>query len=145
MHYKYFPSIRSLIFLSFVLFIANGTARAQKCLTYGPAVTLTGTLTSHVFPGPPNYESIKHGDRKETAIILTLAKPVCASGDDPNGFDVSYSALRDMQLVIRNDADWKIVHRQMGKHVTVTGTLFGASTGHHRTKVLIDVSHIESK
>ena len=119
-------------------------ARAQKCLEFEPTtVTLTGTLYSKVFPGPPNYESIRHGDRKETAIILKLAKSKCTTGETM-GMDGSYTGLREMQLVILDDKWWKTVRRRMGKHVVVTGTLFGAHTGHHRTKVLIQVADIRS-
>jgi Domain of unknown function (DUF4431) len=34
------------------------------------------------------------------------------------------------------------VRRLMGKRVTVTGKLFHAITGHHRTKVLIEVVNV---
>ena len=117
-------------------------ASAQKCLEYGPTVSLEGKLRSQVFAGPPNYESIKRGDRKETAVIVTLARRTCTTGNDPNGFEVSEKGIREMQLVVTRPEDWKIVRRQMGKRVTVTGTLFHAATGHHRTKVLIFVKTI---
>src|SRR4030095_9184595 len=81
--------------------------------------------------------------RKETAIILKLAKPVCTTGNTM-GMDGSYRSLRDMQLVVFHDKQSKIVHRRMGKRVVVTGTLFGAHTGHHRTKVLISVGSIRA-
>jgi len=115
---------------------------AQKCFGYGPVVTLTGKLHSRVFPGPPNYESIRQGDQKETAYLLTLVKAICTDGNDPQGIDVPESDLRDVQLVITNDAHWATLHRLMGKRVTITGTLFHAHTGHHRTKVLAEVSSI---
>jgi hypothetical protein len=118
-----------------------GSARAQ-CVKYEPeTVTLTGRVSSHVFPGPPNYESIKRGDRKETAIILTLAAPICVEGsDDPT--DRPEDNVRDLQLLINKPADWKVVDERLGKRVTVTGHLFHATTGHHRTKVLFDVKDV---
>ena len=127
-----------------VLLLAGfcATASGQKCLEYGPTVSLTGTLRSQVFPGPPNYESIKRGDRKETAIILTLVARTCTTGNDPQGLDVPEIGIREMQLVITKDAQWKTVRRLMGKRAIVTGTLFHAHTGHHRTKVLVDVAII---
>ncbi len=118
------------------------SASGQKCLEYGPTVSLTGTLRSQVFPGPPNYESIKRGDRKETAITLTLVARACTAGTDHQGFDVPETGIRETQLVIMKDARWKTVRRLMGKRAIVTGTLFHAHTGHHRTKVLIDVASI---
>src|SRR6476661_919601 len=101
----------------FVIFGVCSSAFAQKCLEYGPTVTLTGTLQSRVFAGPPNYESIRHGDRKETAIILRLSRPTCTTGKDWP--DLSYRDIREMQLVVfsTKDEDWKIVHDRMGKSV----------------------------
>jgi hypothetical protein len=122
-----------------LLMIAGGCliASAQKCLKYGPtAVSLTGTLRSQVFPGPPNYESIKRGDRKETAIILTLVAPTCTAGNDPQGVEVTEMGVREMQLVVTKTAHWKIIRRRMGKRVVVTGTLFHAVTGHHHKRFL---------
>jgi hypothetical protein len=122
------------------------SASAQRCLKYSPTVVkLKGTLRSHVFPGPPNYESIKRGDRKERAIILMLAAPTCTtSKDPPQGLDDPETDIREMQLVVTKSAHWKTVERRLGKRVIVTGTLFHAHTGHHRTKVLIDVTNIRA-
>ena len=132
-----------LILATLLLLVGFGSdASGQQCLEYGPTVSLTGTLRSQVFPGPPNYESIKRGDGKETAIILTLAAPVCTTGNDPQGIDVPESAIRDVQLVVIKDAHWPAVHRLMGKRAIVTGTLFHAHTGHHRTKVLLTVASL---
>jgi hypothetical protein len=119
-------------------------ANAQRCLEYGPSISLTGILRSQVFAGPPNYESIRRGDRKETAIILTLVASTCTTGNDPGGVDVPETGIREMQLVVMKSADWKTIRRRMGKRVTVTGTLFHSITGHHRTKVLIDVANIRA-
>lgn len=130
-----------LIATAFISFGAYSSARAQ-CLKYEPAVvTLTGKLSSHIFPGPPNYESIKRGDEKERAIILTIAAPICVNGGG-DAVDEPENNIRDLQLVITKPPDWQIVERRLGKRVTVVGTLFHAHTGHHRTKVLIDVTNI---
>jgi len=117
---------------------------AQKCFEYGPTVSLTGRLSSQVFPGPPNYQSIRRGDRKETALLLGLVQTICTTGNDPQGFDVPETEVRQVQLAITKEAHWKIARRLVGKHVTVTGTLFHAHTGHHRTKVLIDVANVRA-
>jgi len=89
-------------------------------LSYEPAVvTLEGTLVRRTFPGPPNYESIRKGDRPETAWILELGAPVCVYPD---------SAEPDIL--------W-------GKEVIVMGTLYGVHTGHHHTPVLLTIESIE--
>jgi hypothetical protein len=118
---------------------------AQQCLRYGPAlVSFSGVLRSQVFPGPPNYESIRRGDRKETAIILKLSATSCVTGNEGDDLNVSETGIRDVQLVVTKDSDWKTVRRLIGKRAKVTGTLFHAHTGHHRTKVLIDVTDIRA-
>ena len=125
---------------------AQQNAGAQQCLEYGPTVSLSGTMRSKVFPGPPNYESIKRGDRRETAIILSLATPTCTNPGDPaNIVDVAETDIRDVQLVITKPSDWKLVKRLLGKPVVLTGTLFHSHTGHHRTKLLLTVADIKPK
>ena len=134
-----------LSLLGFLLVAGFSTASGQNCLEYGPTVSLTGTISSRVFAGPPNYESIKRGDRKETAIILTLASPVCITANDTvNSFDVAEADVREVQLVISKPEHWKALKRLRGKPVAITGTLFHAHTGHHRTKILITVDRINT-
>jgi hypothetical protein len=134
---------KRLLMTTFLLLVGFcASASGQKCLEYGPTVSLTGTLRSQVFPGPPNYESIKRGDRKEKAIILTLRARACTTGNDPQGFDVPETGIREIQLVVTKDAHWKTVRRLMGNRAIVSGTLFHAHTGHHRTKVLVEVADI---
>ena|ERR1051326_5448823 len=118
------------------------SVEAQKCLPYSSPVTLSGKLTSRIFPGPPHYTSIRRGDQKETAILLILPAAICTTGNDPEGIDVPESGLRDIQIAVTKDGDWPTVRRLIGKRATVTGTLFHAHTGHHRTRVLLDLSRI---
>ena len=135
-----------LSLLIFLLVAGVSTASGQNCFEYGPSVSLTGTLSSRVFAGPPNYESIKRGDRKETAIILSLASPVCTtSGAVSNSFDIAETNIREVQLVISKPEHWKQLKRLRGKPVSITGTLFHDHTGHHRTKILIDVAELTEK
>lgn len=125
-----------------ILLLLCGTAKAQECLRYGPTVTLTGTLRSEVYPGPPNFESIKRGDRAETATILALPVPTCVDGNDPANLEVSENGIRRVQLVITRTAQWKTIRRLMNRRAIVTGTLFHAVSGYHQTEVLIDVTSI---
>jgi len=135
------------IVLAIVIVVISGcvsSAAAQKCFEYGPPVTFTGKLLSKIAPGPPNYESIRKGDQKETVILLTLAQPFCTTGNDPAGVDVPEKGLRDLQLAITKDEDWPAIRRLKGKRVTVSGTLFHAHTGHHRTRVLMSVTQVRA-
>ena len=102
----------SLMFTVFLLTTGWLSVSAQKCLDYETPVTLTGRLHSRVFAGPPNYESIRHGDMKEVAILLKLDEPTCTAGNDWP--DISYPDVRGIQIVIMNDEHWPTVHRRMG-------------------------------
>jgi len=144
---RHLVSSKAILLSAAILLVGTCYLPASaQCLKYAPAVvTLTGTLGAHVFPGPPNYESIKRGDRKERAIILRLAAPTCTTrSDPPQGLDDPEANIRELQLVVTKSAHWKTVERRLGKRVLVTGTLFHAHTGHHRTKVLIDITNIRA-
>jgi hypothetical protein len=135
-----------LLLLAFALLIAlSASASAQQCLEYGPIVSLSGMLRSQVFPGPPNYESIKRGDRAETAIILTLRRPICTTTKTPDDVYLPDTDIHNVQLVLTKPSDWKLVKRLLGKRVLVTGTLFHSHTGHHHTKVLVSVDELKLK
>jgi len=108
---------------------------ADVCLTYEPStVSLRGVVKAEEFPGPPNYESVAKGDAPEKVWILALASPVCVSGRDSWG-NGPVNTVRNIQLVVPAPL-LKSIHPGQ---VEVTGRLFGAHTGHHRTKVLLDV------
>ena len=137
-----------LLFLTLALLIGFSTsASAQECLEYGPTVSLTGTLRSKVFPGPPEYVSIKRGDRAETAMIVKLAAPICTTSkqEKPDDLSIPETDVRDVQLVLTTPAHWKAAKSRLGKSIVVSGTLYHAHTGHHRTKVLMMVSELKPK
>lgn len=134
--------------LAVITMLLSGLAApvsAQRCLAYERnVVTLTGKLHSQVFAGPPNYESIRKGDRKETALLVTLTERLCTVGGASQEGDEAETNIREIQLVVQNPAHWKTIQRLMGKRVQITGSLFHAFTGHHRTKVLIEVASIRA-
>jgi hypothetical protein len=47
------------------------SAQAADCLSYSENISLEGVLSQQTFAGPPNYESIATGDRKETYLFIT--------------------------------------------------------------------------
>jgi len=133
-----------------VLFLLATTAcvaqsrPAKGCLSYEPAVVnLNGILISETFPGPPNYEGTRQGDKAEVYWLIDLSRPVCVNADkrEPDLNQVQKS-VRRVQLVL----DPIVYERQkglLGKRVVVTGTLFGAHTAHHHTPVLLTVKTLE--
>jgi hypothetical protein len=116
-------------------------AAAQDCLQYEPAVVhLTGTISKKTFPGPPNYESIKGGDQRETYWVLHLARPVCTkvSGDNE-----AETGVTDVQLILTRK-QYALYKKFAGRKdpLTIKGQLSHAMTGHHHTPVLMEVLSI---
>ncbi len=138
------PIVRRRVLRSFVIAIASFwglglgiTDSAARCLPYEPdQVTLVGTLTSRIFPGPPNYHSIAQGDRPETIFMLTLDEPICVSGDPSSRLNSkSHSRVTEVQLVTRGLAP----RRFLNKRVRASGSFFSARKGHYRTPIVLTV------
>src|SRR5208283_4683320 len=113
-----------------------GQIKPAGCLSYEPAlVTLHGTLTRKTFPGPPNYQDIRKGDKAEKAWFLDLDLPLCVDADrsEPD-LNPSQKNIRKVQLVLEAGAAG-MYKELLGRRVVATGTLFGAHTGHHHTPV----------
>lgn len=112
------------------------------CLRWGPAsVSLSGKLVSETFPGPPNYESVAKGDQPETYWILLLEKPVCVDGVDDLGQGHLEARVERIQLVLTPELQKK--HRaSVGSLVEVMGMFMAAVSGHHHTKVLLEVTDL---
>jgi hypothetical protein len=115
--------------------LISGAQGSAACLSYAEPAMLEGRLVRRVFPGPPNYESIARGDRREVALILQLESPACVDADpaDSSGFSPAIGRVSEIQLVAAGAGP----KPAPGARVRVTGHLFGAHTGHHRTPVLL--------
>ncbi len=117
-------------------------AAENPCLKYEPEVVeLHGMVKRVVFPGPPNYESIKKGDEPEPYWVLYLPKEICVQGDPKDEFNSETEKnVKSLQLM---DVDYKKDRGLLGKSVVVKGTLMHSYTGHHHTPVLVQVKSIE--
>lgn len=135
--------IMAAALLSALLFSPFFASAAEKpCLKYEPEVVeLHGMVKRVVFPGPPNYESVKKGDEPEPYWVLFLPKEACVQGDPKNEFNSETEKnVRSLQLM---DVDYKKDRSLLGKSVIVKGTLMHSYSGHHHTPVLIQVKSIE--
>jgi hypothetical protein len=119
---------------------AAAQTQSPLCLPYEPeAVVLTGTVQRVVAYGPPNYGGTPARDAKEIFYSLQLTAPICVAGGDDED-EPAEPAIRQAQIAfIKLPFDRTLP----GHRVTITGTLFHASTGHHHTKVLISPDRIE--
>src|SRR6266550_4877124 len=109
----------------------------NSCLEYEPmVVTVLGRLTIDTFPGRPNYESVRQGDEPEPEYVLHLTRPICVRGKAGDGFDSDQTGLESLQVLV-DDPLRSTAHALISREVVISGTLFGAETGHHHTQVLI--------
>jgi hypothetical protein len=121
--------------------LSGGLVAEESCLRYEPAVAqLRGHVCLRTFPGPPNYESIKTGDRPERQVLLKLDEPVCILADS-NDRTTSQDE-HDQQLITVVPPVGMKLARYVGAHVRVEGTLFHAITAHHHTPVLVQMGRI---
>jgi hypothetical protein len=136
---KSIPYIAQAIILILCFMACAPEAKSEGCLSYEPAqVTLNGTIVEKIFPGPPEFESIEKGDRPDTHWILKLSEPVCVNGDPKDEINSETETnIKAIQLIVQED-DNQYKHL-LSRKVVVTGTLFHAHTGYHRTRVLMEV------
>lgn len=97
------------------------------------------------FPGPPNYEDVKKGDKPEMYWLLQLQRAVCIN-EDPQQSDVNpaHQSVATVQLVV-DPLTYKSDSKLLGKRVVATGKLFGAITGHHHTPVVLNVTTLAAR
>jgi hypothetical protein len=135
--YQYLPAV--VLSLGLFLAAAESILAADGCFSYEPArVELTGKVSKKQAFGPPNYGEDPAHDRRETYLVLVLNAPLCVTGDPKSPTNnESETDVREVQLVF---APGQSIRRSwLNRQVSVSGTLFHAITGHHRTKVLIQV------
>lgn len=118
------------------------SAQRQECLSYDPEVVqLVGTISRQTFPGSPNYESIRKGDKPETYWVLNLPDTVCTQ---PSGDNDGEDKVRDLQLLL-TPKQYALYRKFIGRRVNVSGKLSHAITGHHHTPVLMEVTGISAR
>lgn len=114
-------------------------AQAQQVFYQPKVVNLEGTIVQHTFPGPPNYTSVRQGDRPERCWLLILRHPVDVAGEKQDSVNDPEKNVTGLQLIIEDYKKWGTL---VGKQVSATGTLSHSMTGHHHTRVLMDVQDL---
>ncbi len=111
---------------------------ASACLPHAGHQSLEGVLVAHTFAGPPNFESVKAGDRPERYWLLRLPHPICVA-EDPTDPDTGAGAkdVREIQLILAPE-DFVRYRPLLGKTVTAEGGFMSAITGHHHTPILLE-------
>jgi len=115
---------------------------ANQVVHYQPeVVNLTGVVEIQTFPGRPNYQSIKNGDEIEKGAYLRLKQSIdvlVMPNDNVNEIEKNVKVI---QIADDDIADWQELKK--GGYFRIKGVLFHRITGHHHSRVLIDVKQIE--
>ena len=127
-----------------LLFMANGSV-ASSAVHFAPEIVeLTGRLEQQTFPGLTGYASIKEGDEAERGWYLRLSESISVRPNkppvDPNERIENNVKILQMVLDPEKLEVWKAL--KVAKKVRVKGTLFVAWTGHHHSRVLIEVDQV---
>ena len=113
----------------------------RKQFQYEPErVTLKGKIISRTFFGPPGYGEDPKTDSKEQQYLVVLDNPIDVIGNSDNQTERS---VKQITLVV-HDFKANPVRPLLGKKAIVEGTLFHAITGHHHTRVLVEVTSIKA-
>ena len=140
-----------IFLLSSGIFLSQSFAATskEKVYLFEPTVTtLRGTLQTKDFPGPPNYEDVRKGDKVEGAWLLKLPKPITVFYDykdgDPTSINETETSVKVVQLVTSEKKVFKILRESLGREIECNGTLFHRHTGHHHTKILMYIKSCKS-
>src|SRR5690349_21576443 len=98
-------------------------------------VALTGMLKRDIYPGPPNFESVRKGDEPQAGFYLHLAAPVCVV--NPDGPSADTSAIVQLNL---DSAGYASLRPSLNHRTTVRGTLYGWDNALHHVPVLMWVN-----
>jgi hypothetical protein len=135
------------LFVMFSLTCIAFAVEASDCvvLHYGKLHSgLKGKLVKRTFAGPPNYQGISKGDQLETVWVLALAKALCVRTLPTDVENEAADNIREIQLVFVDRPSYKQIQLLSYKTVIVAGSLFFGQSGHHHTKVLLDVADMRS-
>ena len=124
----------------------SGPRTADGCLSVaggGQWIVAEGRLTSRIFPGPPNYESIAAGDAAERAFILELASSECI--DDGDEFADPNERFTTVHVIAGDEAGHGVAGAFVGRDVVVRGEAFASQNARHRAPLVLIWDAIEER
>ena len=128
--------VRPVVILALLAHAGAAEAQAPRCHRYErDTVVLSGRVERRVYPGRPNYESVRAGDEPDTVYVLRLNAPLCTTATQE--FEAR-AGVRDVQLYFARE-DAAGVRALRGRSATLRGTLTGAVWGWHHLPVLLEV------
>lgn len=138
--------MRRALLVSLLLALDCATVLPSLCagerwLRYEPSiVALQGTVLPRERFGPPSYGETPEIDTKEIAPILRLIETINVHGDPSSALNrETEQNVTEIHLVFPEGIE---ISQFFGREVTATGTLFHSYTGHHATRILMQVQSI---
>jgi len=121
----------------------SGTTTAAGCIAVSKAsstVKMEGRLTLRHMPGPPNFESIRHGDEDRLTLILVLPKSVCI--DDGGDFAHSKKRFRTVHIWSLDPSVHRKLKQSVGKIVTITGEGYARTNGLQYAPMVVEAKSV---
>ncbi len=97
-----------------------------------------GRLSLRHFPGPPNYTSIREGDKDDLVFILTLPQPVCIDARD---FGQS-QRFRTVHVWSLDKGVRGKLHRMVGRRVIISGDGYPMDNANHRAPLVLNAKSV---
>lgn len=117
-----------------VLLLSNTNDDNQY--TWGETISLRGSLSEEAYFGPPNYGETPETDKKEQVHFLLLEEKISVTGLSNSIQSEALEQDKVQLLRISNP-------RKLPSCIVVTGDIFEAISGHHRTQVIMNVRHVK--
>ena len=144
-----FPNRQLSKYCVFILLLYTRTLAAHQIFYYAPeTVELKGKIERQTFPGLPNYESIARGDSPERGFYLRIDNPIDLiarkQDEDSNAQDEKNVKIVQLAIVSKDPTvEQRLEKAPKGTHFTLIGHLFHRLTGHHHSRVLLEVEQIK--
>ncbi|MCP5467823.1 MAG: DUF4431 domain-containing protein [Deltaproteobacteria bacterium] len=119
-------------------------SKTENWLSYEPTeIALQGKLKSVEKYGAPNYGESPQTDKKVKILLLKLKTPIQVKGDPQSASNQeSFTDIKEIQVLCSDKAQQ--CQELQDKNVSVTGSLFQAVSGHHYTKVILNLKSIQA-
>lgn len=124
----------------------SGSKTAAGCVVVQGAsttVTAEGRLTLRHMPGPPNFESVRHGDEDRLTLILVLPEAVCI--DDSGDFADPKERFKTVHVWSLDPAVHRKLKQSVGMIVTITGDGYASNNALHHASLVLEAKTVSAR
>jgi hypothetical protein len=124
----------------------SGSKTAAGCVAVqgaSTAVTAEGRLTLRHMPGPPNFESIRHGDEDRLTLIPALPETVCI--DDGGDFADPKERFKTVHVWTLDPVVHRKLKQSVGKIVKITGDGYASNNALHYAPLVLEAKTVSAR